>query len=384
MCCPSVTYFIHENWKRDPAGTSTFVRIIEAEWLKRGVQFIELPFEPGSNTGGVTEAESAPATTRLAGNRLCKALLLCMGYMRRFRDDVRFLRQVRPSVKGVVLLTNQFGCETLPLALRWVFPMRRILAIAHTHPGQDAAANHIIRSAVERLCYHVVSGVIYNSNAVMGLWAKKLGRRAVKGRVIRHGLPDVATGLPADYPPKVAGSVDFVYVARFYSWKGQEDFLHVWKMSCAEVGPSRLIFVGDGERLEAARLLSKKLGIESSVVFMGARPDGAAYFQGGDVAVLLSTEPEAFGFVLLEAMRSGRAILASSLGGIAEVVEDGVTGILVNPADTAAVSDAVRRLVEHPGWRASMGTQGRKRWEQRFSLDRMLGEYDAMFKVAVS
>ncbi len=377
----SVTYFIHGNWRKDPAGTSTFVQLVEAEWRGRGIQFIELPFDPGSNTGGVVPEAVRPGNTSwLTRHSAMRSMLLLLGYGTRFREDVRFLRRIRSSVTGAVLLTNQFGCETLPLALRWVFPRRKILAIAHTHPGQDMAARHVVRSLIERLCYHCVSGVIYNSSAVRALWACKLGRATVKGGVIHHGLPDSEMPLQSDYPARKTGFVDFVYVARFYSWKGQEGFLNAWKMAVdAGMRNARAVLVGDGERLDAARELARTLGISESVLFLGNRPDGAACLAAGDVAVLLSAEPEAFGFVLLEAMRAGRPVLASRLGGIPEIVEDGHTGVLVDPGDCAAVARALCSLASDHVARARMGMEGRRRWAEAFSLDRMLKEYDAVF-----
>ena len=142
--------------------------------------------------------------------------------------------------------------------------------------------------------------------------------------------------------------------------------------------------VGDGPELEDCQRLVSELGIADTVVFMGGRENGACYFNGGDVGILLSIEPEAFGLVLLEAMSRGKAIVASRSGGIPEVVADGETGLLVDPLDSQAVADAISRLARSSELREKLGRAGLERWKSMFSVERMLQAYESHFGIGVN
>ncbi|MCX7590803.1 MAG: glycosyltransferase, partial [Kiritimatiellae bacterium] len=247
---------------------------------------------------------------------------------------------------------------------------------AHTHPGTDARARHPVRRFVERLCYRAVSDVIFNSNAVKEEWRRKLRCRAIRGRVIWYGLPEPPSQEQVDYPPRPFDTVDFVCVSRFVRWKGHRELLQAWFLAQQAVKSRiRLLLVGDGPTLPEMQHLVSRLGLGNSVLFCGARPDGAAFFARADVGVQLSVEPEAFGFVLLEAMCRQRPVIASRLGGITEVVEHEETGLLVNPHDPQTVVRAICRLAESPELRRTMGQRGYERWRRHFTLERMVTEY---------
>jgi glycosyltransferase involved in cell wall biosynthesis len=88
---------------------------------------------------------------------------------------------------------------------------------------------------------------------------------------------------------------------------------------------------------------------------------------------------EAFGLVLVESMATGPAVVASEVGGIPEVVTDGVTGLLVPPQSAAALSQAIVRLHGDPALRARLGAQGVQEVTKRFQLDRMLADYKDVY-----
>jgi glycosyltransferase involved in cell wall biosynthesis len=86
------------------------------------------------------------------------------------------------------------------------------------------------------------------------------------------------------------------------------------------------------------------------------------------VVVHTSTAPEPFGRVLVEAMLVERPVIASDAGGTREIVEEGITGLLVPPGQSDPLAKALRRLLDDPALRLSMGQRGRERAERRFTL----------------
>ncbi|WP_439535597.1 TIGR03088 family PEP-CTERM/XrtA system glycosyltransferase [Methyloversatilis sp.] len=140
----------------------------------------------------------------------------------------------------------------------------------------------------------------------------------------------------------------------------------------------RLVIVGDGPVRPQVEALVDELGLREVVWLAGERSDVPALMQGMDVFVLPSLA-EGISNTVLEAMASGLPVIASDVGGNPELVDPGVTGFLVPPADTEAWADAMRRLAT--GDAASrMGQAARLRVEQEFSLDRMVGQYQALYE----
>ena len=127
------------------------------------------------------------------------------------------------------------------------------------------------------------------------------------------------------------------------------------------------VLVGDGELRSGLEAQARPLGLASRVHFMGSRNDVADLLALADVFVLPS-ESEGFGRVLVEAMAMGRAIVATNVGGIPDIVLDGETGVLVEPADPVALAHAVRGLLDDPARAARLGAAGRRSAESTFSL----------------
>ncbi len=99
-----------------------------------------------------------------------------------------------------------------------------------------------------------------------------------------------------------------------------------------------------------------------------------------DVVVVPTVAQEALGRTAVEAMGASRAVIASRLGGLTEVVEDGVTGLLVNPADPSALASAINQLMNDSALTKLLGENGRKRFEQNFTWETIIEDkYKPLF-----
>ena len=125
---------------------------------------------------------------------------------------------------------------------------------------------------------------------------------------------------------------------------------------------------GDGEELDRLRTLARAGGIADRVEFLGLRNDVDQLLHEADIFVHPCVWEEAFGLSIAEAMASGLAVVASGLGGIPELIEDGVTGLLVPPGDPVRLADAIRRLACDADLRTRLGAAARHRAEQLFDL----------------
>ncbi len=140
----------------------------------------------------------------------------------------------------------------------------------------------------------------------------------------------------------------------------------------------RLLIVGGGPERETLESQAQALGIAMAVQFTGHRTDVPDLLATMEVFVLPSVA-EDFGRVLLEAMAIERPVVATAAGGVPEVVEENVTGLLVRPADPVALAEAISTLLADPCRAQAMGRAGRQRVEKHFNLRRHAELVEAVY-----
>jgi glycosyltransferase involved in cell wall biosynthesis len=141
----------------------------------------------------------------------------------------------------------------------------------------------------------------------------------------------------------------------------------------------QLLIVGEGPAREELERLSASLGLAERVVFAGPRRDVAAVLPLMDVFVCPSLY-EGFGIAIVEAMMTGLPVVASSAGGIVEIVRSGDTGLLVPPGDPAALAEAIQEVLGHPDKAARFGREGRQVAEAEFSVETMVERHGTLYE----
>jgi len=369
-----VAILVSSNWETGVSGVGTFLRLI-IPVLRERFDLTVIPVGSG-NSQGASAAGGPLSPVACPRPPVPGAFRLLLGYI---RDAWRTYRQLREyKDRYDIVICNQFGAETLPIAARRAFPAAKLVCISHTHPGESTEAQHLVRRFVERLSCRTPHVIVFNSAALKKTWEDRLRQKLPDSKVIWHGIPEPDRSIPDDYPEKKTAHVDFAYLAQFYPWKGQCEFLDAWKLAVESSGTDnlllpRLILVGDGARMKEAIRMTKDLGIENSVVFLGRKPDGARYLNKADVLLLMSRESEAFGFVLLEAMSRSVPVLATDKGGPKEILAEG-GGITADPMDREAVAAAIKQMLDE-NTRRSIGAQGKIAYDCHFRSELMSSNY---------
>ncbi|MDP2912863.1 MAG: glycosyltransferase family 4 protein [Candidatus Omnitrophota bacterium] len=168
-------------------------------------------------------------------------------------------------------------------------------------------------------------------------------------------------------------------IGRLSPVKGQKYLIEALASLVSMRRDVRLLIAGDGPEESALKELVKSLGLESIVRFAGSIIDTRGLLAIMDVFVFPSVK-EGLGMALLEALASGKACVASNVGGIGNVIENGSNGILVPIGDSAAIAGAVSRLLDNPELRRKMGDSGRAVVREKFSLDSMTDKMIGVYK----
>ena len=231
-----------------------------------------------------------------------------------------------------------------------------------------------LRGPLSRRKYAACDRVIAVSQAIAGVLGRG-GLASERVRVVYEGVPDRSAlpggrealrdlGIPEDAP--VVGNV-----AALTGHKDQATLLEAAAKVVTRVPEARFVIVGEGElrgRLEAR---SRDLGLERRCVFAGFRADLDRLIPAFTV-FCLSSHMEGLGTSLLDAMAFGVPVVATAAGGIPEAVQDGITGRLAPPRQPDALAAALLEALDDPGRRAAWGRAGRRRYEERFTADRMI------------
>ena len=232
--------------------------------------------------------------------------------------------------------------------------------------------------ALQRLAYSFAHRIVVNSQAA----AKRLRDEGVRAGKIAH----IANGLDlARYAPVRAalGNRVVTTVANLRPGKGHEVLLDAAARVVAGHPSVRFQIVGDGPRREELVRRAEALGLSGKVTFLGHSDDVPAILRESDVFAFPSFM-EASPNAVLEAMAAGLPVVASNVGGIPEVVTNGENGLLVPPGEAEALASGILRVLGDPALGAALGEAARRTAAAHFSFDRMVGEFDRLYRSELS
>ncbi len=321
--------------------------------------------------------DAAPLEERAAAievpTRRVPAMPLGLAGGRRAVGLARWLRRQRPALFHAHL--------SWPLAAKWGLAAAVLARVPSVATVQLIPEMELERSSALqlRLLSRGVGRYIAVSSAIARELDQRFGWPAERIEIVYNAveLDRFDVPAPSGLREELGGSDDVPLVltpARLDEQKGHD----VLFRAAAEVPEARFVLAGDGPlrgRLEAE---VAQLELSERVLFLGRRDDIPALLAACDVFALPSLY-EGSSLAVLEAMAARRAVVSSAIGGTAELIEDGETGLLVPPGDDAALAAALRRLLADVPVRDGMAERARQRAEAEFSRETMGKRVEAIY-----
>lgn len=186
------------------------------------------------------------------------------------------------------------------------------------------------------------------------------------------------------YSPLPDGGKIITYVGRIErnsSWKGIDQLFKAMVLVVRHCPDAKIELIGTGDAVEYYRRQAEDLGIGKSIIMNGVKtgPELAAAYRRARAVVLPSiSDSEAFSLVLVEAMASGRPVIATDIGGNPQVVDDGVNGLLVPAKNPAAMAKAIEKILTEDEFARQLGRAGAQK-SKSFSWEKRVGEYEDLF-----
>ncbi|MBX9659761.1 MAG: glycosyltransferase [Nitrospiraceae bacterium] len=329
----------------------------------------------------------------------------------RLEEEIRCL-----GIPVTVFSEREWGSGKIFLKLMAEFRKRKV-QLVHTHKYKDT----ILAAPAAKLCgipyvvrtvhglrepfkgmqafkmnlYETIERTVYRHcvDAIIGVSSQIESTYRMEGAVsrvtcIRNGIDLEKKPIQTDrwqtrkYLGVDMGTCLIGTVGRLTPVKGLSYLLQSLSILLRQRANVRLLIVGDGMIRKDLEAQAHNLGIGENVVFLGHREDTLELMQALDIFVLPSLS-EGIPMALLEAMAASRAVVASRVGGIPEIVEDGVEGILVEPMNVNQLAENCGRLIESPEIAMKMGEQARKRVVQEFSATAMADRVAGLYKELV-
>lgn len=203
--------------------------------------------------------------------------------------------------------------------------------------------------------------------------------RKVNTPVIYNGIPTkefaANTGRDNDKRKK---DLILLHVGRFAPQKNHHLLIEAFASAVKEYPGMQLWLVGDGPMRAEVEGLVKEKGLEKKVLFFGVTSNVVDFMISSDIFVL-SSDWEGFGLVLVEAMATAKPVVATAVDAVPELINDGITGILVPPRNPETLANAVLCLAKDPELRQKMGKAAQERAVAMFDISRTAREYEALY-----
>lgn len=262
-----------------------------------------------------------------------------------------------------------------------------VIAHVHTTDYDLSSRNRII----EKFLSYFTDRILCVSRAVQKFVVETEKINPARTCVIYNAAmipdsPDLAAQVKDERLRIGIAEKDFVAVsvASLTPHKGHHTLLDAAAMIMCDYPHFKLLLVGDGPLRGELEEHAKKAGIFSNTIFAGLRENVFPLLKLADIFVLASTQREGLGIALIEAMAAGLPLIGTRLGGIPEVIEEDVNGLLVAPGDAEALAAAIRQLILKNELKERMGREGKSVYQKKFTVSLMIYSIESLYTKLLS
>ncbi len=243
--------------------------------------------------------------------------------------------------------------------------------------GQRNVETHrsLLRNFLEKITLPLATCVVSNSIAGKKILVKRERFSGEKIKVIYNCVPEQTKATPLSLDKS---KQHLLFVGRLSEQKGLTTLLDA--LCILKNKNTHLTLIGEGEQLSLLKKIVSEKELDSRVSFLGRKEDAWQYFNNFSLLVL-SSWWEGTPNVVLEAMQQKVVVVSTSVGGVNEIIEDGVNGFLVPPKDATALAEKIDFVLGlSPQERFKIGEAARKTVEEKFSVKKMVSEYETLYQ----
>lgn len=282
----------------------------------------------------------------------------------------RTLRNFRPEVVHTHLSVLRYGL--LPIVVC------RIPARLHTMHNVAGNETDFVGRVVRRIAFRFCNVIPVSISFLIRDTVRQVYGPRVHSPVVYNGIPTQRFVRASQTLTEPDQRLRLIHVGRFAPQKNHCLLLEAFALAASSNPTINLRLVGDGPLKASVERQTIEKQISERVQFLGERDDVPDLLEQSDMFVL-SSDWEGMPLTLLEAMAAGKPVIATAVGGVPELVEDGRTGLLVPPKDVNALCKAILQMAEDPALRLHLGKAGQQRAVELFDLSRTAKGYESLY-----
>ena len=312
---------------------------------------------------------------------------------------------LRMGIPYVALPLRRKRLRELLSLRRWLIDHRANVDVLNTHSSTDSWLSAVACTTLRRpppvVRTRHVSTSVRNRVTTRWLYQKAAAHIVTAGEALKHQLviengvaPERITSVPTGidlerFVPGDAASarqrvslrprLTLGIVATLRDWKGHAYLFEAIASDREGWRDWNVIVVGDGPQRAALEALHQRLGLADTIRFTGQQEDVVPWLQACDLFTLPSYGEEGVPQSIMQAMACGLPVVSTPIGAITEAVEDGVTGLLVEPRSAQSLAAGLARLRDDEGLRRDYGAAAHRRAQRDFGLGLMLDRMEAVF-----
>ena len=371
-CMKPSCYFIGTSWH--DAAVPAYFKALGAELARRGHRVV---FLTGNEYKDEQDHTGNPALYTWPSRRPTKVkdAIFLARLIRRFRPDCVIAQFA--SVNWMMVVG---WLMRVPNRMAWYQTLSRQIEIDSSVPKWKGW----LLNQRKRFVYMLTTSVVSNSNAGRRDWGATNRMSLEKASVVYYCLRDPLLNGAASPEDERVGHI-IVCVGRLDESKGQDVLIRALGLLKSESVNLEIRFVGDGPCRVGYEQLARELGVEEQCNFLGRLPHASVFAEmERSVLSVTPSRSDCGPWTVLESLAVGAPVVASDVGGIPEMIRDGVDGFLVPPDDPEALAEKIKLLLTDTELRETMGRNARERFLTEFELSRNIGRHADWFEEIVA